>query len=119
MDNSGELVDWLVANSPAEVADKVYVHNLDTNQAYFDNGGDTNGFKCWRGSIQIDFNGAAATMVEQAESQGAKWFWQTTGVVLTTEETTSTVCVDSTDENGVLTSTETEVSPTKVTGVIA
>ena len=119
VDNSGELVDWLVANSPAEVADKVYVHNLDTNQAYFDNGGDTNGFKCWRGSIQIDFNGAAATMVEQAESQGAKWFWQTTGVVLTTEETTGTVCVDSTDENGVLTSTETEVPQTKVTGVIA
>ena len=87
VDNSGEMVDWLVANSPAEVADAVYIHNQDTNNAYFANGADTNGFKCWRGSVQVNFNGAAATLIEQAESQGATWYWETTGVVLVTEET--------------------------------
>ena len=99
VDNSGEMVDWLVANSPAEVADAVYIHNQDTNNAYFANGADTNGFKCWRGSVQVNFNGAAATLVEQAESQGATWYWETTGVVLTTEEA--------------------EGGKTRVTGVIA
>ena len=99
VDNSGEMVDWLVANSPAEVADAVYIHNQDTNNAYFANGADTNGFKCWRGSVQVNFNGAAATLVEQAESQGATWYWETTGVVLATEEA----------DNG----------KTRVTGVIA
>ena len=99
VDNSGEMVDWLVANSPAEVADAVYIHNQDTNNAYFANGADTNGFKCWRGSVQVNFNGAAATLVEQAESQGATWYWETTGVVLVTEEA----------DNG----------KTRVTGVIA
>ena len=87
VDCSGEMVDWLVANSPAEVADAVYIHNQDTNNAYFANGADTNGFKCWRGSVQVNFNGAAATLIEQAESQGATWYWETTGVVLVTEET--------------------------------
>ena len=87
VDCSGEMVDWLVANSPAEVADAVYIHNQDTNNAYFANGADTNGFKCWRGSVQVNFNGAAATLIEQAESQGATWYWETTGVVLATEET--------------------------------
>ena len=87
VDCSGEMVDWLVANSPAEVADAVYIHNQDTNNAYFANGADTNGFKCWRGSVQVNFNGAAATLIEQAESQGAAWYWETTGVVLVTEET--------------------------------
>ena len=86
VDCSGEMVDWLVANSPAEVADAVYIHNPDTNNAYFANGADTNGFKCWRGSVQVSFNGAAATLIEQAESQGATWYWETTGVVLATEE---------------------------------
>ena len=86
VDNSGEMVDWLVANSPAEVADAVYIHNQDTNNAYFANGADTNGFKCWRGSVQVNFNGAAPTLIEQAESQGATWYWETTGVVLATEE---------------------------------
>ncbi len=119
VDNSGELVDWLVANSPEEVTEKVFVHNLDTNEAYFNDGADTNGFKCWRGSIQLNFNGAAPTLIEQAESQGAKWYWETTGVVLTTEETTATVEQDSTDENGVLSTAEVEVPQTKVTGVIA
>ena len=87
VDCSGEMVDWLVANSPAEVADAVYIHNQDTNNAYFANGADTNGSKCWRGSVQVNFNGAAATLIEQAESQGATWNWETTGVVLVTEET--------------------------------
>ena len=86
VDCSGEMVDWLVANSPAEVADAVYIHNQDTNNAYFANGADTNGFKCWRGSVQVNFNGAAPTLIEQAESQGATWYWETTGVVLATEE---------------------------------
>ena len=49
--------------------------------------------------MQVNFNGAAATLVEQAESQGATWYWETTGVVLATEEA----------DNG----------KTRVTGVIA
>lgn len=82
VDNSGEMMDWLIANVPEDVRDKAYIHNLDTNVDYFNSGAEVNKFKCWRGSVQLDFNSAASTLVEHAEEQGAIWYWEHTGVVL-------------------------------------
>lgn len=116
-DKSGDMIDWLIANGPAEAAEKVTMHG-DLNPGYFEMGADVNRFTCWTGTIQYDFNNAAPTLIEQAEANGATWFWETTGVVLLTEETEVPMLVDRTDEGGVLRRVEEPVPQVTVTGVI-
>ena len=116
-DKSGEMIDWLIANGPAEVAKKVTMHG-DLNPAYFEMGADVNRFTCWTGTIQYDFNTAAPTLIAAAEANGAQWFWETAGVVLLTEEEEVPMLVDRTDETGALVRVEEPVKRTTVTGVI-
>ncbi len=116
-DKSGEMIDWLIANGPAEVAEKVTMHG-DLNPGYFEMGADVNRFTCWTGTIQYDFNNAAPTLIGKAEENGAQWFWETTGVVLLTEETEVPMMVDRTDETGALLRVEEPVPQITVTGVI-
>ena len=117
-DNSGEMIDWLIEHGPAEVADAVTMHGGDTFAAYFEEGSQINRFTCWEGTIQYNFNGAAPTLIEQAEAQGAKWYWETTAVVLTSEEGETTAKVDQMDGNK-LVYADAQVPQTTVTGVIA
>ena len=117
--NSGEMVDWLMANMPEEVCDAVTIHNLTSNQDYLDNGGEINRFSCWTGTVQIDYNSAAPTLIAQAEEQGATWYWEYTGVVLETEEGTTTERAETTADDGTVTFYDKEVPQTTVTGVIA
>ena len=119
VDNSGEMMDWLIANVPEDVRDKAYIHNLDTNVDYFNSGAEVNKFKCWRGSVQLDFNSAASTLVEHAEEQGAIWYWEHTGVVLVTETKNITVQQETADETGAVTMADVEIPQTTVSGVIA
>ena len=114
VDNSGEMMDWLIANVPEEVREKAYIHNLDTNVDYFNNGAEVNKFKCWRGSVQLDFNSAAATLVENAEKQGAIWYWEHTGVVLVTETKNITVQQEKADETGAVSMVDVEIPQTTV-----
>ena len=117
-DNSGEMIDWLIANGPAEVAEAVTMHGGDTFATYFAEGSEINKFKCWEGTIQYNFNGAAPTLIEQAESRGAKWYWETTGVVLVSEQAEVPMMVDQMDGSH-LVKVEKQVPQTTVTGVIA
>ena len=116
-DKSGEMVDWLIENGPAEVADAVTMHG-ELNPDYFAMGSEVNRFTCWAGTIQYNFNAAAPTFIERAESQGATWYWETTGVVLVTEEADVPMLVDHTDELGHLGRIEADVRQTTVMGVI-
>ena len=117
-DRSGEMVDWLIENGPAEVADAVTMHG-ELNPDYFAMGSEVNRFTCWAGTIQYNFNAAAPTFIERAEAQGATWYWETTGVVLVTEEADVPMLVDHTDENGQLGRAEADARQTTVKGVIA
>ena len=38
VDKSGEMVDWLIANGPAEVADSLFLRKAPMWQTYFDEG---------------------------------------------------------------------------------
>ena len=117
-DKSGEMVDWLIANGPAEVADSLFLRKAPMWQTYFDEGAEVNTFKCWLGTIQYNFNAAAPALIAAAEERGAKWFWETTGVVLLTEEAEVPMVVDGFDENGVFGQSEQPVPQVTVTGVI-
>ncbi len=117
-DKSGEMVDWLIANGPAEVADSLFLRKAPMWQTYFDEGAEVNTFKCWLGTIQYNFNAAAPALIKQAEERGAQWFWETRGVVLLTEEAEVPMLVDGFDENGVFGQSEQPVPQVTVTGVI-
>ena len=117
-DKSGEMVDWLIANGPAEVADSLFLRKAPMWQTYFDEGAEVNTFKCWLGTIQYNFNAAAPALIKQAEERGARWFWETRGVVLLTEEAEVPMLVDGFDENGVFGQSEQPVPQITVTGVI-
>ncbi len=117
-DKSGEMVDWLIANGPAEVADSLFLRKAPMWQTYFDEGAEVNTFKCWLGTIQYNFNAAAPALIKQAEERGARWFWETRGVVLLTEEAEVPMLVDGFDENGVFGQSEQPVPQVTVTGVI-
>ena len=52
-DKSGEMVDWLIANGPAEVADSLFLRKAPMWQTYFDEGAEVNTFKCWLGTIRV------------------------------------------------------------------
>lgn len=117
-DKSGEMVDWLIALGPAEVADSLFLRKAPMWQTYFDEGAEVNTFKCWLGTIQYNFNAAAPALIKQAEERGAQWFWETRGVVLLTEEAEVPMLVDGFDENGVFGQSEQPVPQVTVTGVI-
>ena len=117
-DKSGEMVDWLIANGPAEVADSLFLRKAPMWQTYFDEGAEVNTFKCWLGTIQYNFNAAAPALIAAAEERGAKWFWETRGVVLLTEEAEVPMLVDGFDESGVFGQSEQPVLQTTVPGVI-
>lgn len=120
IDNSGEMMDWLVANAPAEVVDSAHVAHFTTNTQYFENGSEINKFKCWPGYVQIDFNTAAPTFISQAESAGATWYWEHTGVVLVTEEGETIERKETVDvATGKVSYEDVSVPTTVVTGVIA
>ena len=124
-ENSGELVDWLMANAPKDVLDSVtIISGLDdnarqTNKRYFEMGAEINKSHCWHGSINMNYNKAAPTYIARAEKQGATWYWEHKGVVLITETSQVTEKTESWDENGKLVMKDTPVSQTRVKGVIA
>ncbi len=120
VDNSGEMVDWLVANAPQEVVDTIEIYDFPEHQAYFTElGGTSGGFHCWEGTICFNFNAAAASFIEKAESQGAKWYWETTAKVLTTEEFEETVSKESVEADGTPVFTDVPEKRIRVTGVVA
>lgn len=118
-EHSGEMVDWLLENGPEECKDSLCLRTDKLYKKYFEEGAEINKFKCWLGTIQYNFNGAAASLIEQAESRGAKWYWETSGVVLITEEGEATMPVDKMDDTGHLIYADEKVPQTTVRGVIA
>jgi hypothetical protein len=124
-DASGETVDWLMTYAPKEVLDTVRIisdpNGNDTQKStrYFEMGAEINKFKCWRGSIEMNFNKAAPTYIARAEKQGAKWYWEHKGIVLIMETSKVVEKKESWDENGALIMKDTVVPHTAVKGVIA
>ena len=118
-DNSGPMMDWLVANAPQDIVDAAHVENVGTNEDYIEMGGEINNFKCWNGSVQFNYTGAAPTLIKQAEDRGATWYWGHTGVVLTTEEFEEDGTEAHTADDGTLTYEPCKVTRKRVTGVIA
>lgn len=100
-DKSGEMVYWLIVNGPAEVAGSLFLRKAPMWQTYFDEGAEVNTFKCWLGTIQYNFNAAAPALIAIAEERGAKWFWETCGMVLPTEEAGVPMLADGFDESDV------------------
>ena len=120
VDNSGEMIDWLAEHLPADVADAIVVDtDAEVSQAYIDEGQDINRFTTWCGTLQVNFNGGAAGLIEEAEGKGAKWYWETTGIVLETEEGTTTEPGEEVDKDGNVTFIDKEVPQTTVKSVIA
>lgn len=120
VDNSGEMVDWLIENSPQDVVDATYVHTMNSHVEYFADGTGINGYKCWKGSINLPFNqGAGMALVEKAESLGATWYWEHKGIVLETETTDVPTIVEQVQDDGVDAFVEGTVPQTTVKGVIA
>lgn len=119
IDNSGEMIDWLLGKAPQEVLDKVHVAHFTTNSAYFEMGSNVNGFTCWPGYVQVDFQTTAPVLIEEAESKSATWYWEHTGVVLTTETEEVPVQKETVDANGTVSFVEASEPHVTVTGVIA
>lgn len=121
VDYSGEMIDWLAEHLPADVADAIVVDTAaEDYQRYIDLGQSLDGFTSWCGTLQVNYNGGASALIEEAEKNGATWYWETTGIVLETEEGTTTEQGEQLDkETGEVTFVDQEVPQTKVTGVIA
>jgi hypothetical protein len=117
--NSGEMLDWLIANIPDDVAEQVSIHNLDSNQAYLDEGQEINRFTCWVGTTQVSFNNAAPTLIERAESQGATWYWEYTGVKVEVDRGTTTERTEQVQEDGSVEFSDAEVQQITAKSVIA
>lgn len=114
------MLDWLVANAPQEVVDAAHIARFTTNEQYFASGSEINKFKCWPGYVQFDFNAAAPTFIEGAESAGAVWYWEHTGIVLVTEEGETTERKERADfTTGEVNHEDVSVPQSVVTGVIA
>lgn len=93
-ENSGEMLDWIVANAPQEVIDDLVIENAEGSSVgddYFANGAEINGYKCFRGCVQVNFQDTAPVVIEKAESQGATWYWAHTGIELISESTTEKI----------------------------
>ena len=120
IDNSGEMVDWLVSKVPQDVYDKICIDtSVEDYQQYVDMGQEINRFSCWPGSILVDYNGAAASIIEDAESKGATWYWEYTGIVLETDEGTTTEKGEQVNPDGTVDFIDNEVPQTTVKSVIA
>ncbi|MCP0886585.1 FAD-binding protein [Ligilactobacillus sp. WILCCON 0076] len=121
VDNSGEMIDWLVAHSPKEVVDKAVIHNVDflKNYDYLPRGKEVNKFTSWCGTVQFDFNAAATTLVEQAENRKAEWYWETRGVKLLVTEKIVQEKAEKTDSTGKVSFYDKDVTKKVATGLIA
>jgi hypothetical protein len=124
-DNSGEMMDWLLAYAPKEVLDAATIiagpesNDGQKNPRYFEMGAEINKYKCWRGCVSMNFNRAAPTYIARAEKQGATWYWEHKGIVLITETSEGLEKKESWDQNGALLLKDTPVPKTTVKGVIA
>ena len=136
VDNSGEMVDWLMENSPESVVASTKIELVEgCADEYFANGGDINGYKCWKGTITYPMNaggfgeGAGAgdvaqesggkALVAKSESLGAQWFWGYKGIVLETTEEEVPCKIEQVGEDGVDVISDGTETHTRVTGVIA
>ncbi len=135
VDNSGEMVDWLIANSPQDVVDKTSVELVENNAVqYFDDGNGINGFKCWKGTITYPMNAGGfgagdagdvsqssggQALIQKFEDLGGQWFWGHKGVVLETTSEDVACKVEQVGADGVDQITDGTETRTKVTGVIA
>ena len=120
VDNSGEMVDWLIENSPTDVVEKTFIHTMNSHVEYFADGNGINGYKCWKGSINLPFNqGAGMALIEKSESLGATWYWEHKGIVLETEKSDVPTKVEQVQADGVDAFVDGTVTKTSVTGVIA
>ncbi len=120
IDNSGEMFDWVAEHVSDEIRDAIVNDTPESSyQAYVDDGCEINKFTCWCGTMQLNYNGGAAGLIEQAEAQGATWYWEHTGVVLECEEGTTTEPGEQHDDAGVVTFIDKEVPQTTVKSVIA
>jgi len=118
IDNSGPMVDWLYERMPQDAKDALKVYNWPDRAEYWKVGGVINGFRCWPGYINMNFQITAPVLIEAAESKGAKWYWSHTGIVLVTEEGEFTENQERT-EGGVEVFEDAQVPQTKVLGLIA
>ena len=136
VDNSGEMVDWLMENSPEAVQQATKVELTEgCAEEYFANGGDINGFKCWKGTITYPMNAGSfgegadlsdmseasggKALIAKAEGLGAQWFWGYKGIVLETTEEEVPCKVEQVGDDGVDVITDGTETRTRVTGVIA
>ncbi len=136
VDNSGEMVDWLMENSPEAVQQATKVELTEgCAEEYFANGGDINGFKCWKGTITYPMNAGSfgegadlsdiseasggKALIAKAESLGAQWFWGYKGIVLETTEEEVACKVEQVGDDGVDVISDGTETHTRVTGVIA
>ena len=88
-ENSGELLDWLMANMDESVTSGANIPYLGGNTKFFENGGDIHGFKTWISTCNIpniSAEGGYPKLVAQAEGRGATWYWEHTAVVLEQDE---------------------------------
>lgn len=133
VDNSGEMLDWLVENSPQAVIDKISIESMDANHEYFEDGNGINGYKCWRGCINYPMNAGGfgggdsgetseasggAALIEKAEGLGATWYWGHKGVVLETTVEDVPCKIEQVGPDGVDVITEGTEPRTRVTAVI-
>lgn len=120
--HSGEMLDWLISNAPQEVVDALEIENgieSQTATEYFNDGAVINGFRCWRGCTQVNFQDTAPVLIAQAENQGATWYWEHTAVKLLTETVTERVrtTVYNQEESAVV-EKDVDTEVTRVTGAI-
>lgn len=120
VDNSGEMIDWLADHLPADVAEAIVVDtSAEMNQAYVDAGQEINRFTCWPGTLQVDYNAGASSLIEEAAKNGVTWYWEHTGVVLETEEGVAIEQGEQVGDDGTVEFVDKEVPQTSVTAVIA
>lgn len=119
VDNSGNMIDWLIKHSPKKVADKASLLNITSKHDYLPQGREINKFSSWTGSVQINYNAAAPKLIADAEKQGARWFWQTKAVRLVHESYSMKEEDEKTDKNGQVHFYQKSVEHQKVSGVIA
>ncbi len=136
VDNSGEMVDWLMENSPESVREATIVELIDNCAVeYYENGGDINGYRCWKGTITYPMNAGSfggggddsieseasggKALIAKSEGLGAQWLWGYKGVVLETVQEEVACQVEQVGEDGVDVISEGTETRTRVTGVIA
>ncbi len=119
---SGEMLDWIIERAPQEVVDALEIENgteSQTGTQYFEDGAEVNGFHCFRGCVQVNFQDTAPLLIEQAESQGAKWYWNHTAVKLLSETVTQGVKTTVYDEStGVISEENVDTEVTRVTAAV-